>query len=413
MSRLLVREPAIVPATAIATRPKRGMELAALRSLGLFPGIAGGAGNEGTHTAGDIITQTADGTDLNQLWNEFQQTVAMHNEDRQRIIDLLTFSVSQPIERVPQMGGGNLFEEASEFGEPRGVRVSPRYFAIGYDFRWYDLAMRFTWKFLADATAAQVESLNNLALGADSQLLFRKVMEAVFDSRTRTATIDDENINVYPFYNGDGTVPPAYKNKEFDATENHYMTSGGTTLTGQDVVDLVRNVTEHGYGDEPGMTVMVIGNETETDQIAGFRREQADSPHDFIPVAADFSEILAVGEQVAGAQPPPSSMRGMEVTGRYGKAVIVRENFIPSGYLLAIVSSGEDSVQNPVGIREHQNAALRGLRLIKGRDNDYPLVDSFYGRAFGTGIRHRGAGAVMEITDAPEYTAPPEYTRDW
>jgi len=404
----------LLPATAFSLDPAlSGMSTE--KSLWL-PGIAGGAGR-GTHTEGDVLTETVDGVPLNDLWSEFQQTIQLQNEERQRIIDLLTFTVSQPVERVAQMSGGDLFEEASEFGEPVGVRTAPAFRSFGYDFKWYDLAVRYTWKFLADARAEQVQSLNNLALGADSTLVFRRVMEAVFDNRTRTAEYNDEPITVYPFYNADGQVPPEYKNRTFDGTENHYMVSGGSDVTPQDVVDIVRNITEHGYGDGPGMTVLLLVNEQEGERIRQFRVDHSDStlngPHDFIPVREDMSEILAVGEQIAGASPPPNSLRGVEVIGRYGKAIVAEEGFIPAGYMAVLVSSGPDSVQNPVGIREHQNPGLRGLRLIKGRDNDYPLIDSFYGRALGTGVRHRGAGAVMQITTNATYTPPDEFTRSF
>jgi hypothetical protein len=49
------------------------------------------------------------------------------------------------------------------------------------------------------------------------------------------------------------------------------------------------------------------------------------------------------------------------------------------------------------------------LRLVKGRTPDYPLIDSFYNRGFGTGIRHRGAGVVMQITASGTYTIPAAY----
>ena len=57
---------------------------------------------------------------------------------------------------------------------------------------------------------------------------------------------------------------------------------------------------------------------------------------------------------------------------------------------------------------EHR-ADLRGLRLVKGPDRDYPLTDSFYLHGFGTGIRHRGAGVVMQITASGSYTTPAAY----
>jgi hypothetical protein len=52
---------------------------------------AGGA--RGTNAGGDIVTQTADGRDLNDLWAEFQSTtVQAQNAERQRLVDLLTFT---------------------------------------------------------------------------------------------------------------------------------------------------------------------------------------------------------------------------------------------------------------------------------------------------------------------------------
>jgi hypothetical protein len=83
---------------------------------------------------------------------------------------------------------------------------------------------------------------------------------------------------------------------------------------------------------------------------------------------------------------------------------------MPAGYLLAIVSQGSNSPFNPVGFREHLQAGLRGLQLVnpQGAELDYPLIDSFYQRGFGTGVRHRGAAAVMQIT-AGAFAVPAAY----
>jgi len=77
--------------------------------------------------------------------------------------------------------------------------------------------------------------------------------------------------------------------------------------------------------------------------------------------------------------------------------------------VLNIGSGGSQNLNNPVGIREHANAALRGLRLVKGRDNDYPLIDSFYNVGLGTGIRQRGGSAVMQIKASGLYSPPTQY----
>jgi hypothetical protein len=52
---------------------------------------------------------------------------------------------------------------------------------------------------------------------------------------------------------------------------------------------------------------------------------------------------------------------------------------------------------------------LRGLRLVKGAVPDYPLIDSYYQRGFGTGVRQRGGGVVMQVTASGTYTIPAAY----
>ena len=36
----------------------------------------------------------------------------------------------------------------------------------------------------------------------------------------------------------------------------------------------------------------------------------------------------------------------------------------------------------------------------------YPIIDSYFQRSFGVGVRHRGGAACMQITSGSTYTAP-------
>ena len=375
-------------------------DLSGAFDLSLLP-----AGAAGTNAEGDVLTQTLDGRSLNDVWTEIQASLALWNDKRQAIVDLLTFPVQNPIEEVPVYSGDD-FEEASEFGEPKGVRGGD-FFQMAYDFKWYDLAVRFTWKFLAEATAAQVESLANRAFEADNRLVFSRVLRAVFNNVNTTASIRSQAYNVYRFYNADGTVPPDYKNDTFSGTHNHYLTSGAATIDSGDLDAIEEHIKHHGYL-EGGATLVIMMNRQEVATVRSFRVSGGDS-FDFIPSqgspAAYFPQMVL---GVTGNQ-PPSEYRGLKVAGSYGPFLIIEEDFIPAGYVFAFATGGEQNVANPVGFREHQNAGLRGLRLVKGRDNDYPLIDSFYQRGFGTGIRHRGAGVVMEITADATYDIPAAY----
>lgn len=358
----------------------------------------------GYNTGGDVLTQTVDGRNLSELFTEFQQSLSFWNTKRQLIVDLLTFPVSAPIEDVPQ-GVTEDFEEASEFGVPKGISGF-NYFSLGYDFKWYDLAIRYTWKFLVDATAAQVENLNAMALEADNRLVFQKVLRAVFNNVNRTTTIRGQNYTVYPFYNNDGTVPPVYKGTTHLSTHNHYITSGTPAIQSADLDEMEEHLVHHGYGKQNGGTLVLMVNRTEGNVIRQFRVATGAS-YDFIP-AQGAPAFLLPGMGIEGGR-PASSFRGMDVIGSYGPWTVIQEDYIPTKYVLAFSTGGENGASNPVGIREHANSSARGLQLVKGAQADYPLIDSYYRRGFGTGVRHRGAGIVMEITTDATYDIPAAY----
>ncbi len=407
-ARRLYSPELVLPALVATRRTSKGARLVDLRSLGFMPGIAGAAGNGGFNQASDLVTQTVDGFDLNDLWAEYTTSVSIQNEARQRVVDFLTFGVTNPQERVPQISSGQ-FERASEYGEPRGLRPSVAQFTLGYDFEWYDLAARFTWKFLADAPRTQVDAINAMALDADSRMVFSRVMAALFVNQNRLADINgQQDVNVFALYNGDGTTPPTYQDNAFDGTHNHYLVSGATAIESEDLDDMEEHLAHHGYTAENGMRLVLMVNRREAKTIRGFKVVLGDS-YDFIPAAGSAAQLLPENQQLIGSQ-VAASLDGLQVIGSYGNLIIVQESQIPAGYTALIATGGLANLNNPVGIREHQNTSLRGLRLVKGPQADYPLIDSFYQRGFGTGVRHRGGSVVMQIKASGSYVPPAAYS---
>lgn len=364
--------------------------------------------DQGYNDARDVVVnQTVDGADLNDIWGEFQETVGIRNAERSLIIDLLTFNVTNAIESVTQMSAAK-FERAGEYSEPRGTRVKPASFFLGYGLDWFDIANRYTWRFLADATQEQVEAIHASVLEGDNQNVFAGVLKALYDNNNRVADINDQEVNVYALYNADGTVPPSYKNNTFDGTHNHYMVSGAATVDSGDLDDLIENITEHGYSQANGVQVIVCVNSVQGKVIRKFRLADGDS-YDFIPAADEpLDVILDPGQSVSGSR-PAGSYKGLKVIGKYGEALIIEDDLFPAGYLLGFGTGGRNDLNNPVGFRQHGNPAMQGLRLVKGPDADYPLVDSFYQRGFGTGIRQRGGAAVMQIKASGSYAPPANY----
>lgn len=358
----------------------------------------------GFNERADVAVVAADGTDLNAMWREIAATLALRNSQRNRLVDMLTFKVTNEVETV-SVPSNVSFEEASEYGQPVGIRGGAR-FHRGYDFKFYDLAVRYTWMFLAEADRQQLESYNNMALEADNRLVFEKVMKTLFNP-TNLVGVADGNIptNVYKLYNADGEVPPQYKNTTFAGTHSHYITSGGATVTSANLDTMADHLTHHGYGVDNGTRLVLLVNKQEANTIKTFKVATG-AGFDFIPSSNYGGGVFLTSNAQIIAR-PDGEVPG-EV-GTYGPWHVVQEDYIPAGYMAGIAQGGAFNINNLIGIREHKNPAYQGLKLIPGARSDYPLIDSFYRRGFGTGIRQRGGGIVMQVTVSGSYSTPAAY----
>uniref|UniRef100_A0AAU6R5F6 Major capsid protein n=1 Tax=Micrococcus phage Kurnik TaxID=3092208 RepID=A0AAU6R5F6_9CAUD len=365
--------------------------------------------DRGFNVQADLVDQTADGINVNTLWDEYQESLNIWNAGRSALIAFLTFPVQELVEFIPTASGDDM-EKASEFGVPQAIRgdVGGEYF--GYAFDWFDAATRFTWKFLANAPANRVNAVHQAALEADNRLMFRMVFGALFYNQNRT---NDEGNRVVSLYNGtDGTVPPEYRGKTFTSSHSHYLVSGAATIDSGDIEGLIDTIAEHGYGPAEGSQIIILANKQEVDRIRTWRANTANSNgstalYDFIPASGQPS-LLLPNTGLLGSL-PPTSWNGLTVTGSYGNALIIEEAYIPAGYVVAFATGGAAALGNPVGLREHANPGLRGLRLINGERQGFPLINSYYQRGAGTGIRNRGAAAILQVKASGGYTAPSIY----
>lgn len=363
-----------------------------------------GADYQGYNEEADLVTQTQDGVNLNAMWDEFNRILREWNSQRNPYISNFTFNVNNPVESVRFPVEAD-FEEASEFGVPKGIRL-PDYFQMGYDFKWYDLAIRYTWRFLLHATSGQLRALQNEALEADNRLQFTRVMRAIFNNVTRTATIDNNNYNVYSFYNGDTQVPPRWKTTTHATAHQHYLVSGAATVDSGDLDTLYTHLAHHGYNNTNGYDLVLLVNPQEGNVIRNFKVVSGDK-YTFIPTENVGGGVILDANGGIIGRPRVVNLPGLPAIGTYGQFTIVEDEYIPAGYMLALASGGANGFGNPVGIREDE--ALKGLRLVKGVTPNYPLMDSYYVHGLGTGIRHRGGGVVMQVKAAGLYDVPAAY----
>lgn len=370
---------------------------------------------KGIAASGDILVATRDGQDLNKIWNDFQDAIRAFNANRQPLIDLLTFSVTNVIEDIVAPGTER-FEKASEFGIPKSIRPMPAPTQRAFPFEWWDLRAGYTFQFLAGngntqgASAAQLDTVLTQAMEADNALLFDQTMKALFNNVNRSTTITNLPYTVTALYNADSTYIPQYNGVTFPGSHNHYIGSGAAALDSTDLDQLANLIIEHGYSRAQGYSIMIMVNQTEGDVIKTFRRGVVNNNtqtavYDFIP-ASGVGFMLPVGWDVAAGSQPSNRFAGMDVIGAYGPYLIVQNNNIPSGYMVAAATAGQSSTLNLIGIREHSNASLQGLVQKPGNNANYPLIDSFFIRGMGAAVAQRGAAAIMQVVASATYTVP-------
>lgn len=158
---------------------------------------------------------------------------------------------------------------------------------------------------------------------------------------------------------------------------------------------VIGTVEEHGYGlRSSGDRILIFANPAEAKVISRFRAGVGGAAYDFIP--ANDAPAFITDETIVGDW-PPGSFNGLRVIGSYGDAWIVRHEYVPNGYVISVASGGPDSEHNPLAFREHKRPELKGLRQLGGSDR-YPLVDSYYMRGAGVGVRRRATSASERVS---------------
>jgi hypothetical protein len=377
-------------------------------ALAAYPIFGGTQPQYGITVRGDVlVNQTGDGVDLNHVWDEFADLLNVWNNERTRVTDLLSFQTTASGEAVPQNVAIASFEEATELGVPKAAGMPGDSLPLGYTFKDMDLAGRFSWKFLRDADRRQVDAVMNGILSADNKLVTGTLLRRLFDP---TEKRNEFGHRVFGLWNGtDGLVPPPYLGRTFDTSTTHYIAGQAPQIDSADIEDAIRLITRKGYGTAPNSKILILANPDEGENIMAWRAGEPsrasgpDARYDFIP-ATDQPPFITPQGELIGDQ-VPGQIWDVDVQGSYGPALLVQSDFVPSGYVAVVASSGPNSPSNCIGYRQHPNSAYQGLRMIPGA-GQYPLVGAYHQRSFGVGVRQRGAAVCIQVTNDTDYSAP-------
>ncbi len=348
----------------------------------------------GFHQRSDVGERsTVDGTPLETLWDEFRSRLSVFNQQHSLWVGTFGSPVTGTTMRVAIPRRAKM-ERATEFGQPSLIRTERVARAFYLD-HW-DIGIGFTQEFLDDATDAEIQA-NRLLV---EEAWMARQRENVLELLMRSSNFTDakEGLAVKRLYNGDGEIPPEYDIYTFSGSHTHYLTTAGAALVEADLTTIEDDLISHGYGDNSsggaGGELLLFAPR---DLVAKIRTFTS-----FIPAAtSQIAEILPNSGVIVGNRPTGA---GWKIEGTLGKLAIIESTAIPAGNLVATTTAGQLAPGNVLGIRQHINPSVRGLRLNPGR-NDYPLLDSFYDGYIGGGVKHRGAALVMQET-AGAYTDP-------
>jgi hypothetical protein len=355
--------------------------------------------------------RTADGVSFDTLWDEYTASLDVWNEARTAIAQIFSFATTDSQFVLPDGENDIEFESESEFGIPIAGRANTDYFRMGIPLDWKQSRSAFTRKFLRDTSRAQIDAQHGSQLEADNRRVFRATMNALTTKAVAgSREVNENGVQIFDLWDGSANeFPPAFAGRTFSSTHDHYLVSGAASIDSGDVETLIDTIQEHGFGlRSSGEQIIIMVHPTQADAIATWRANEANAngataKYDFIP--SESAPAYLTATTVIGGT-APATFASLAIEGGYGDAWIHKSWFVPAGYVIAVATAGPGSRRNPLALREHPVSSYQGLRVLPGSTGFHPIVESFYERGIGFGVRHRSAAAVMQIKASGSYQNP-------
>jgi hypothetical protein len=201
---------------------------------------------------------------------------------------------------------------------------------------------------------------------------------------------------IEPLANGDAVVYPPVLGAEAEATEDHYIISGGATIVdADDPFPLIVNELEEHFGAATGgENIVVFINNAET-ALTKALTNVVEVPDRYIRVGDDT-------DVPAGLPGVPGRIIGRHTSGCW----IAEWRWWPADYLFGIHLEEEPPLMERVD--EAGTGIAQGLQLVS-RDEMYPLEKATWRWRFGLGVANRLNGVVCEV-DTVSYTIPTGYS---
>jgi hypothetical protein len=306
---------------------------------------------------------TYDDVDTRMLYKEFQEGVVIYNEVEW---GLMSGFVRTTIKETVRVWQRNMeFVTAAEGYMDDWQKL--RAMEVSIPLQEFELGFAFSKRAIEDSTANELRETQAEALRADQRLLAKRFMYRCLTPGTGAQSIGFWDGNMAA---ASQRAPPNWKGNTFTTGHNHYGATGSTTPTLADFSAIKRQIREHGYSG-PISLFMNLTEVEACENLAGWTSAMTTNP---------------ITNEVAE--------KGFEVVKQFQGLTLIQDDWIPSGYLLAM-----ETRIKPITMREPINQRARGLKLWEGPFVNYPLAESYYTHRFDMAVVHRGAGAVRYLAN--------------
>jgi hypothetical protein len=350
---------------------------------------------EGVVSSDILQKETSDGVRLIELWEETQTLINELNSKRLVVEDFLGYRRDTP-EADATSSSTSYWMRRGEHTRANAKATITRDLAVLTAMESFETHLGWT----RDAevlalTSGYVRGRIRSILEGDARSRYIILLESLYTAGTRLVVdvLTQQPVNLYSAYygTGDTRVPPTRGVFSFSANHNHFFrTATQNVVTAADLETLGATITEHGYTANP----IIFFNEDMWDEVlavgepdvAVFKGTNRYVPRDEVNINQEGA-LMQISLGVNPLFRAVGTFRGVFTL------MITPE--APLGYLGAFSHQGDLSAENPVQIREPEQANLRGVRPV--RESLVYFVNTYFERYYSAAVRTPGNFAAMQV----------------
>lgn len=323
-----------------------------------------------------------------------REVVARYNAEIRARTGLFVSGLTEDHKFRYKLPGGGHMQRMNTQGRPAAVKARGEW-DVAFPLEGFGDAIADNRIDMAYMTAGDLERhLSSIFIRGTNTYRFEMIKALVNNVQDSFVDARKGTLLVEPLANGDAVVYPPVIGSETEATEDHYLASGGAAVANDDFQAIVDDLEQHFGAGTGGENILVICNNAESAAIKALS--------DFVEVPDRFIRVGDTTDVPFGLPMAPGRILGRHKAGCW----VAEWRWWPAAYLY-----GTHLESAPPLMERHDEAVSglpSGLNLV-AEDSAYPLQESFWEWRFGLGASNRLNGVVMEIT-AGAFSIPTGYT---